>query len=318
MTSGTPLTAALQRHRAGDLAGAVALYDAALAAHPGEPGISLLRHTAAGAGDLADAFGRYLADPAHAGSRRALVDALAAAGLVGDPAAAHEDCLAFLLSRGGVAPPGLPVTVPTRYIRDVFDQLAPRYDALTIGRAGYQGATRLMAQVTHALAGRVVDVALDAGCGNGAAGPALRACARRLEGVDLSEGMAQIAAARGCYDDVAVGDLGAWLDGHPASYDLIVCCGVLGAFLDLPAILPRLAAALRPRGMVALTVDCHDDGGPPSRFSALGCQMYTHAPAHVLDQLERARLDVTVAERYVDRVVGPYSIAALLAIGVAP
>lgn len=48
---------------------------------------------------------------------------------------------------------------------------------------------------------------IDLGCGTGLMGPLLRPHVGHLAGVDLSAGMVDKARQRGCYDELAVGEL---------------------------------------------------------------------------------------------------------------
>ena len=96
---------------------------------------------------------------------------------------------------------------------------------------------------------------LDAGCGTGLAGQALRDAgfAGRLLGVDLSPDSVALAAGRGIYDDVAVGDLQQPLEYDDDSVDGVVCVGVLTYVPDVAAIWGEFCRITRPGGAIVLT-----------------------------------------------------------------
>lgn len=58
---------------------------------------------------------------------------------------------------------------------------------------------------------------MDLGCGTGLMGPLLRQHVEHLAGVDLSQGMIDKARERGCYDELAVGELAAHLQAAQQS-----------------------------------------------------------------------------------------------------
>ena len=177
------------------------------------------------------------------------------------------------------------------YVRQVFDLFAGEFDDKLVGELGYR-APALLAEAV-AGAGIAADGSLevlDAGCGTGLCGPLLRGFARRLEGVDLSSGMLERAAARGLYDVLEAAELGAFLADRPAAFDLIVAADVLSYFGALNGVLVQAAAALRPGGRLAFTVERLEDGEAPCRVGPHG--RYAHTEHHVRDCLTVAGLTV--------------------------
>ncbi len=85
------------------------------------------------------------------------------------------------LVRLGAIPPG---DMPAAYVRTLFDQYAPRFDAALTEGLGYRGPQVLLSAVEAACAakGRPArfDSMLDLGCGTGLAGAAFRPMVRRL------------------------------------------------------------------------------------------------------------------------------------------
>jgi predicted TPR repeat methyltransferase len=96
---------------------------------------------------------------------------------------------------------------------------------------------------------------LDLGCGTGLCGPLLRPMARSLAGVDLSPVMVERSKARGVYDRVSAIDLLEALRSASAAYDLLVAADVLIYFGDLAPVFEPAAAALRPGGLFAFSVE---------------------------------------------------------------
>lgn len=96
---------------------------------------------------------------------------------------------------------------------------------------------------------------LDAGCGTGLSGPYLAALGYDdLAGLDLSDEMLRLAAARGRYADLRQGELGKplpWPDGHFAGF---LSTGVFTAGHAPASGLMELVRITRPGGFAVFTV----------------------------------------------------------------
>ena len=140
-------------------------------------------------------------------------------------------------------------------VRGYYDEQAPTYDT-TLASWGYDAPWRVAELLLRTLpADRAPQTVLDAGCGTGLAGQALRDAgfAGRLLGIDLSPGSVALAAGRGIYDDVAVGDLQQPLEYDDDSVDGVVCVGVLTYVPDVAAIWGEFCRISRPGGAIVLT-----------------------------------------------------------------
>ncbi|KEP68263.1 trans-aconitate methyltransferase [Thioclava dalianensis] len=110
-------------------------------------------------------------------------------------------------------------------------------------------ALDLLAQIpTLPERGKVVDL----GCGSGAVAEALstRFPKRKLVGVDQSEAMLQKAASTGAYRRLDQDDISRWEPNKPPA--LIFSNAALQWVPNHAALLPRLAGALRPGGVLAV------------------------------------------------------------------
>lgn len=144
-------------------------------------------------------------------------------------------------------------------VRHYYDELADSYDT-TLASWGYQAPERVAAITLEALATHTGDggadmAILDAGCGTGLAGQALRDAgfAGSLFGVDLSPSSVALAAGRGVYDEVAVGDLQQPLPYDTDRFDAVVCVGVLTYVPDVAGISVEFSRVVRPGGVVVVT-----------------------------------------------------------------
>ncbi len=215
------------------------------------------------------ALAHALREAGQDGAAEAARRALAIPGL--DPSLVGQ--ARFLLAALGAE--AVPDRAPAAYVRDLFDLYAPRFDQDLEGRLGYRTPGLLAALVARAGfgTGRVLDL----GCGTGLSGLPLKPMATRLEGLDLSPRMLAEAAKRGLYDALHDADLLAWLPTRRAAFDLVAAADVLNYLGDLGPALTAIAAALRPAGLAAFSIE-KGEGAP----YALGTGLrYRHDPAHV-------------------------------------
>ncbi|GJD59840.1 class I SAM-dependent DNA methyltransferase [Methylobacterium dankookense] len=178
------------------------------------------------------------------------------------------------------------------YVRALFDGYAGRFERHLVDGLGYCGP-ELLRSALDALpeAPARFGAALDLGCGTGLMGLALRDRVDELAGVDLSPAMLRLARAKGCYDRLAEGDLGPFLEAEPeASTDLCLAADVFIYLADLAPVLTGIARVLRPGGWAAFTVQSHDGSGV--RLGEDG--RYAHADAHVAEGGEAAGLSVVM------------------------
>jgi predicted TPR repeat methyltransferase len=241
--------------------------------------------------------------PADAAARLALAHACREAGhpeeavaeaqlAAADPALAPQ--ARFLLAGLGAAE--APGRAPAGYVRDLFDQYAPRFEA-SLESLGYRTPSLLAEMLEEAGAPRGQAV-LDLGCGTGLSGVALAPFAKRLVGVDLSPRMLDAARARGIYHALHEADLLDILPRHPGAFGIVAAADVLNYLGDLSAVLPAMAAALAPHGMLAFSLERGEDApGAPSATLGPGLR-YRHNPAALRDMATAAGLGV-LAERAV-------------------
>ena len=163
-----------------------------------------------------------------------------------------------------------PERAAAAHVSALYDQYAASFDQDLLTNLDYRGPQVILDGFAKAGIAGPCDI-LDAGCGTGLAGIAVKKLARRLDGIDLSEKMADQARARGVYDDVTVGDLVEELKKRPATYDLAIAADVLIYLGDLAPVARAVHAALRPGGHFAFTVERGEGEGydlrPTGRFA---------------------------------------------------
>ncbi|MDO9711540.1 methyltransferase domain-containing protein [Paracraurococcus lichenis] len=299
---------------AGRLAEAVIAFRAALARRPEDP-VTLrnLGQALCGLGDpaaalppLAQAAALLPEAPeprlALAHARREAGDAAGAAAAAGEALAraASQPALAeqarFLLAALGGGP--APGRAPAAYVRDLFDQFAPRFEAELTGRLDYRTPALLAGLLERAgLAPARRLRVLDLGCGTGLSGAALAGFARRLEGLDLSPRMLAEARRRGLYDALHEADLLDWLPRHPGGFDVVAAADVLNYLGDLAPALAAIHGALAPGGVAAFSLEA----GVGAPFALGAAMRFRHDAGHVAGLAEAAGFAVLAQEAAVLR-----------------
>ncbi len=204
------------------------------------------------------------------------------------------------------------------YVQTMFDEMADDFDR-HLHHLGYR-APELLAETVATTLGApagTLDV-LDAGCGTGLCGPLLRPYARQLIGVDLSPGMVDKARARGGYDELVVAELTAFLAERLASYDLIVSADTLVYFGDLAPLFTAAAAALRPNGWLAFTVEEIPDAETSTGFNLALSGRYRHSVAYLRQTLAEAGLTLATLDQVSPRLERDQPVAGLLVVAYKP
>jgi demethylmenaquinone methyltransferase/2-methoxy-6-polyprenyl-1,4-benzoquinol methylase len=135
-------------------------------------------------------------------------------------------------------------------VRDMFDRIAPRYDALnrviSMG-LDQRWRRRSLDKIGVGPKDRVIDLA----CGTGDFCELARARGATVIGVDFALQMLREGQARGLGCDSVQGD-GEWLPFRSASVEVVTCGFALRNFVSLEAVLVEIARVLKPGGRVAL------------------------------------------------------------------
>lgn len=144
--------------------------------------------------------------------------------------------------------------VDAESLAEAYDEWARDYDADLVDELGWDAPLRTAEYLARHLApgsGRV----LDAGAGTGLVGEALAALGfGEIHALDLSQGMLEVCRAKGVYQAVHQGELGAPLDLPTAHYEAVVAVGVLTAGHAGPACFPELTRVVRPGGRLAFAL----------------------------------------------------------------
>jgi len=205
----------------------------------------------------------------------------------------------------------VPAHATNAFVAKTFDNFAASFES-KLQRLYYRAPALVLATVAEAgvLPSKGLDV-LDAGCGTGLCGSLLAPYARRMTGVDLSEGMLARAREKNVYDPLVRSELTDFLRSNHEAFDLIVSADTLVYFGDLKPAVFAIAGALRPGGLAAFTLE-HAVDAPPRVDYRLECHgRYSHAQPYVEALLAAAGL-ATHVRRADLRMEGGVPVAGLI------
>jgi predicted TPR repeat methyltransferase len=178
-----------------------------------------------------------------------------------------------------------------RYVTELFEGYAARFEAHLTGPLHYVGHQELAALLRETIPGPTVFRRwLDLGCGTGLVATALlpgREIADRI-GVDLAAGMVAAAKARGLYTEVVKAEANAFLADGSDLFDLITAADTFGYMGDLAPVFAGCARRLSSGSALAFMVKPKDGEG----FALDPQGYYVHAESHVLAAAAGAGLAV--------------------------
>ena len=149
-------------------------------------------------------------------------------------------------------------TASAEECRALYDDWAKTYDLdLTDSSHGYVGPINA-AKIIADHSTREGQLVLDAGCGTGLSGIAVRDAVGTttvIDGIDISTGMLAVARDKGVYRKLEVVDLSKGLGIEDGVYDVVVCVGTMtgGHVGPVPA-LKEFVRVVRKGGLVVATV----------------------------------------------------------------
>jgi predicted TPR repeat methyltransferase len=207
--------------------------------------------------------------------------------------------------------------MPKSYVRVLFDQYAPRFEAALLGDLGYR-APQLLFKAVISVRNAAKKPAffkrgIDLGCGTGLGAAAFAKNVDRFIGIDLSPGMIEKARASGLYAELEVADMLAGLDSKPdASADFLLAADAMVYVADIAPVLAEAHRVLTPGGLIAFTTETH-----PSEGVILGQGLrYAHAAAHVRAAVAAAGLKLAHLEESSPRNEGNVPVPGLVVIAV--
>jgi predicted TPR repeat methyltransferase len=205
--------------------------------------------------------------------------------------------------------------MPQAYVRALFDQYAPKFEAALINDLGYRGPALLFKAVLaarHAVRKPAFfKHAIDLGCGTGLGASAFAGEVDHFIGIDLSPGMIEKARATGLYAQLEVAEMVEALRGKPdASADLVVAADAMVYLSDLEPLLCEVTRVLAAGGLLAFTLETHGGDG-----IILGEGLrYAHGAAYLRASIADAGLTLSRLEELSTRTENNVPVPSLVVV----
>jgi predicted TPR repeat methyltransferase len=187
--------------------------------------------------------------------------------------------------------------MPPAYVRALFDQYAPKFEAALVDDLGYRGPSLLFKAVLSVRAAirkpAFFKRAIDLGCGTGLAATAFEREVDEFIGIDLSPRMIERARLTGLYAQLEIAEMVQGLRDRPdASANLILAADAMVYLSDLAPVLREAKRVLVAGGLLAFTVETHDGDGV-----ILGEGLrYAHGAVYVRASIEACGLTLSRLE----------------------
>jgi predicted TPR repeat methyltransferase len=204
-----------------------------------------------------------------------------------------------------------PSVAPVPFVTSLFDEFAEEFESRLRGTLAYAGP-ELLRHAVEQVAGpnaKNLDI-LDISCGTGLTENLLRPIARRLDGVDLSPKMLEIAKAKGVYDNLSNEEIVAFLESANRQFDLILAADVLIYFGDLSGVIAAVRDALRVGGWFAFTVEVAVD----TDFVLQPVRRYAHSREYLLRLAESNGFEVRYLEEAAVRFEATLPVRSLVCV----
>lgn len=198
--------------------------------------------------------------------------------------------------------------MPPAYLRNLFDQYAPRFDRELVQALSYRGPEILRDALERIAPGRTFERVLDLGCGTGLMGEAIRDRAAELVGVDLSFAMVEAARKKHVYDRLEAAELREFLNRQSGTFDLVLAADVFVYLGDLGPVLKSIARVAT--GLIAFTTETQHGGD----VMLLQTLRYAHSEKHIREAASANGLDVLLLEESSTRTEKAKPVEGLLAI----
>lgn len=167
---------------------------------------------------------------------------------------------------------------PESYVREVFDNYSPHYEQSLVVELEYYVPTKIRGLLDQGTDWKkTYDHGLDLGCGTGLSGEAFKDIVSVLDGIDLSEKMIALAAAKKVYRKLYADNIISFLKSSNETYDFYLAADVFAYVGDLAETFSLLGD--RARRDVLFCFSTETDGGRGYRLQQTG--RFAHAPVYI-------------------------------------
>jgi predicted TPR repeat methyltransferase len=195
----------------------------------------------------------------------------------------------------------VPDQPPSRYVEELFDEYAVRFETALVEKLEYSVPAKLTALIEKNIPTPSFRCVVDIGCGTGLLGVEIKSMAGRLEGFDISANMLSKAEEKEIYDYLGQADLALGPEESALFSE---------SFVQHRADLVAAADVLMYLGSLATVFDL--DAGDKTGFTLRPSLRYAHSFDYVCDLLAKKGFDLLESVRTTIRMDAGKPITGIL------
>ncbi|WP_310621519.1 methyltransferase domain-containing protein [Flexibacterium corallicola] len=195
-----------------------------------------------------------------------------------------------------------PAKAPDAYVSTLFDQHAEVFDSILVEQLGYAVPMMVRDKLSKHYQ-KPFKKLLDLGCGTGLSAEALDGMAAHKTGVDISEGMVEVAYDKEVYEDLYVSEAVAFLQQKEETrWDLIVATDVIPYMGDLAEFFTGVSDNLEKDGVFAFSSETLSSGTSETEAFKVGdFQRFAHSEDYIKRELKQNSFELLEMEPIIVR-----------------
>tara|TARA_Y100000022_G_scaffold176570_1_gene165955 strand:- start:693 stop:2987 length:2295 start_codon:yes stop_codon:yes gene_type:complete len=170
-------------------------------------------------------------------------------------------------------------TAPRDYVRSLFDRYAKKFENSLVDKLEYKIPNLTKDILITPKRNETLGSVLDLGCGTGLLGPEIKPHCSKIEGVDLSLHMLEIAKQKNVYDKLSQFDIAEYLSSMPLDFDYYIALDVFIYIGELSEIFRLIRLRNRKPGHLVFSTEHTEVHG----YHILKSGRYSHSKSYIED-----------------------------------
>ncbi len=168
-------------------------------------------------------------------------------------------------------------TAPREYVENLFDGYSKKFEASLVDMLEYKIPKLIRDILIQPNSNESLGSVLDLGCGTGLLGPEIRNQCSRLEGIDLSHAMLELAKQKNVYDKLNHSDIVEYLSNFALGFDYYIALDVFIYVGELAEIFRLIKSRNKKPGKLVFSTEHTELDG----FHLLKTGRYSHSKSYI-------------------------------------
>ena len=166
---------------------------------------------------------------------------------------------------------------PREYVENLFDLYSQRFESSLVSELGYKIPKLIKDILVEPDRNVSLGSVLDLGCGTGLLGAEIRKYSSKLEGIDVSNNMLEIATKKNVYDKLSHLDITEYLYSEPLDFDYYIALDVFIYVGDLTEIFRLIKSRNKQSGHLVFSTEHTELDG----YHILKSGRYSHSKSYI-------------------------------------